>query len=358
MTVDRPELRQAQAVLLDGPHVFLRQADVRDREVVRAQRDRDAGPVEGGQRMRRHGFHDPGLDIGGRAQIERDAPAGKLPAQLGVVDRERSVRDPLGVNCERPPDLRGAAPLAGVDRDPQPTGARGLEGAGMIERVREGGLRSGEVPAGEALVDEARRCLREDRVVGRVVGAEGGADEAHARAGSFCRHARPATDRRDPVGQRQPARDVEQRAPADLDVADVVRGLRGHQLGGDPLECLRVLHQRDRQVEGAQQLGLVGAALGRDERVVHPCPAGRGIHAASARQLERGVHPDRTIEVEMELRLGHRFQQPAERPAGDARDGGGGVWVGHRPMLRFRAVGGGPALHCRDEGTQEPVTPK
>ena len=60
----------------------------------------------------------------------------------------------------------------------------------------------------------------------------------------------------------------------------------------------------------------------------------------------------------MELRLGHRFEQPAERPAGDARDGGGGVWVGHRPMLRFRAVGGAPAMHCRDEGTQEPMTPK
>ena len=139
--------------------------------------------------MRRHGFHDPGLDVGGRAQVERDAPAGKLPAQLGVVDRQRSVRDPLGVNRERPPDLRGAAPLAGVDRDPQPTGPRGLEGAGMIERVREGGLRSGEVPAGEALVDEARRCLREDRVVGRVVGAEGGADEAHAS----CRFVLPPT---------------------------------------------------------------------------------------------------------------------------------------------------------------------
>ena len=172
------------------------------------------------------------------------------------------------------------------------------------------------------------------------------------------RRVRPATDRRDPVGERQPARDVQQRPPADLDVADVVRGLRGHQLGGDPLERLRVLHQRDRQVEGAQQLGLVGAALGRDERPVHPGPVRRGVDAARARQLERRVHPDRAVEVQVELRLGHRFEEPAEWPAGDAGDGGGGVWVGHRPMLQFRAVGDAPAMHRRYEGTYEPMTPR
>ena len=155
---------------------------------------------------------------------------------------------------------------------------------------------------------------------------------------AFGRLARPATDRCDPVGERQPARDVQQRPPADLDVADVVRGLRGHQLGGDPLERLRVLHQRDRQVEGAQQFGLVGAALGRNERPVHPGPVRRGVDAARARQLERRVHPDRAVEVQVELRLGHRFEQASDRLAS------------HRPMLRFRAVGDAPAMHRRYEG--------
>ena len=255
------------------------------------------------------------LDVGHRSR--RDPPIGQLAAQTGVVDGQRTVRDPLRVHRERPPDLRGAAPLAGVDRDPQPACPRGLEGARMIERVRVRRLRSGEVPAGEALVDEPRRGLGEDDVVGRVVGAEGGADEADGRAAAGRRRARPATDRRDPVGERQAARDVQQRPPADLDVADVVGGLRGHQLGGDPLERLRVLHQRDRQVEGAQQLGLVGAALGRNERPVHPGPVRWGVDAARARQLEGRVHPDRAIEVQVKLRLGHRFEQPAEWPAGE-----------------------------------------
>ena len=125
---------------------------------------------------------DPGLDVRGRAQVERDPPIGQLAAQPGVVDGQRTVRDPLRVHRERPPDLRGAAPLAGMDRDPQPTCPRGLEGARVIERVRVRRLRSGEVPAGEALVDEPRRGLREDDVVGRVVGAEGGADQADGRA--------------------------------------------------------------------------------------------------------------------------------------------------------------------------------
>ena len=169
---------------------------------------------------------------------------------------------------------------------------------------------------------------------------------------------RPATNRRDPVGERQPARDVQQRPPADLDVADVVRGLRDHQLGGDPLERLRVLHQRDRQVEGAQQFGLVGAALGRNERPVHPGPVRRGVDAARARQLEGRVHANRAVEVQVELCLGHRFEEPAELPAGDAGGGGGWVWVGHRPMLRFRAVGGAPAMHRHNKRTYEAMTPR
>ena len=116
-------------------------------------------------------------------------------------------------------------------------------------------------------------------------------------------------DRGDPVGQRQPAGDVEQRAPADLDVADAVGRLGLDQLGGDPLERLGVLHQRDRQVERAQQLGLVGARHRRDERRRHPGPVARRVDPARPGELERGVDPERAVEVEVELGLGHRLDQ-------------------------------------------------
>ena len=56
---------------------------------------------------------------------------------------------------------------------------------------------------------------------------------------------------------------MEQRPPADLDVPDAVGGLGLDELGGDPLERLGVLHERDRQVERAQQLGLRRTASAR-----------------------------------------------------------------------------------------------
>ena len=90
-----------------------------------------------------------------------------------------------------------------------------------------------------------------------------------------------AADRCDPVGQGEPAGDVEQRSPADLEVADAVGRLRLDQLGRDPLERLGVLHQRDRQVERAQQLGLVGARHRRDQRRAHPAP-NRAAHRPRA----------------------------------------------------------------------------
>ena len=132
-----------------------------------------------------------------------------------------------------------------------------------------------------------------------------------------------------PSAERQPAGDVEQRAPADLDVADAVGGLGLDELGGDPLERLGVLHERDRQVERAEQLGLVGARHRRDERGA-PCPASRvgASIAARARQLERGVDPERAVEVEVELGLGHRLDQ--------AR---GGVGAGRGPAAVSRVVG-------------------
>ena len=74
------------------------------------------------------------------------------------------VGDPLRVHRERAADLRRAAPLAGVERDPQAAGPR------RLERARRGAagsgkrrLRPGEVPAGQALVAESGRGLGKDR---------------------------------------------------------------------------------------------------------------------------------------------------------------------------------------------------
>ena len=114
------------------------------------QRDRDAGPMEPGERMGGQRRHDAGLPVGGRAQVERHPPRDELGAQRRVVDGAGTVGDPLRVERERPRDLGRAAPLAGVEGDPQAAGARGLEGArrgragpGRPPRVRPGPSRSG-----------------------------------------------------------------------------------------------------------------------------------------------------------------------------------------------------------------------
>ena len=87
-------------------------------------------------------------------------------AQVEVVDGARAVGDPGRVERERAPDLRGAAPLAGVEGDLEAARRRGLEGGGVDERIREGRLRSGEIEAGQALVAELGRGEREADVVG------------------------------------------------------------------------------------------------------------------------------------------------------------------------------------------------
>ena len=129
----------------------------------------------------------------------------------------------------------------------------------------------------------------------------------------------PSTTAPMPSSMPEPARQMERGRPPDLDVPGA--------LGSDVLDelsstaCQRggVLEQRDGQLEGPQQVGLVAAAWGRHEASSHGCQIGRHVRAddpRGVRQLERGLRTQRAIEMEMQLRLGHG-QQP--RPAGRPR---------------------------------------
>ena len=225
----------------------------------------------------------------------------------------------------------GAAPLAGVDGDPQAALTGRLEGCRVEHRIGVGLLGSGQVPAGQPVIAELHGHPRELEVRLRIVRAEGRADEPDHGPGPERGGLRPGTHGADPVGQREAARHMEERTPADLDVADTVGGLGLDELGGDPLERLGVLHQGDRQIEGAQQLGLRCARHRRDQRVRHAEPVARSIDVARAREVQGGVDTQRAVQVEMELGLGHGLEQAAERGAGHGR-----FRVGHGSMLRFR----------------------
>ena len=146
--------------------------------------------------------------------------------------------------------------------------------------------------------------------------------------------ARPARHRRDAIRQGEPARDVEQRPPPDLDVADALGGLRLDELGGDPLERLRVLHQRDRagRTRGGAPPGRRAGHRG-DERGPHrrrrpvarrrpasaraPAPSRSG----ASRRDGGGARP-----------WASRARSEASRAAAAARSGR------HDPMLRCPAM--------------------
>ena len=65
------------------------------------------------------------FEVGQRSRVTPRAISSRH--ELGVVDGAGAVGDPLGVHLERPADLRRAAPLAGMERDPQAAGPGGLE---------------------------------------------------------------------------------------------------------------------------------------------------------------------------------------------------------------------------------------
>src|ERR671931_1466522 len=118
---------------------------------------------------------------------------------------------------------------------------------------------------------------------------------------------------------------MQQGCPADLGIADAVRGLVLDELAGDTLQRLSVLEERDRQVERLEQPGLTGAVLGRGERSAHRLQvARRGLDLPRSCELEGGRRAERSVEVKVELGLRHRAREVAQR-----------MRSGHvRPMVR------------------------
>jgi hypothetical protein len=55
---------------------------------------------------------------------------------------------------------------------------------------------------------------------------------------------------------------------------------------GGAIERLGILQEGDWQVECAQEIGLIGAALWGDQRGAHPSPIARGINVARCGEFE------------------------------------------------------------------------
>src|SRR5262245_50501623 len=94
--------------------------------------------------------HIAGLYVRGGAQVEAHAALRELSRERRVFGGALAVGDPLGLDFEGAPDLRGAVPLAGMERDAQPARTRRFERTPVQERIGKRGLGPGEIPAREA----------------------------------------------------------------------------------------------------------------------------------------------------------------------------------------------------------------
>ena len=155
--VHPPQLGERQAVDVHGALVLANQRQVGDRPIVGRQRHRSPLAEKLTERKVGQRGVDRGLHVARRAQVERYATRLELRDKIGVVRRGRAVRDARRVDRQRASNLGRAAPLAGVDGDAEAAGPGRLERVGVEQRIREGGLRTGEVEAGQAVGHVARR---------------------------------------------------------------------------------------------------------------------------------------------------------------------------------------------------------
>ena len=172
----------------------------------------------------------------------------------------------------------------------RPTPRHASSGAGWRERSYarawssgsgNAGLGTGQVPAGQALVDEPGRGLGQLHVALRVVRAQCRRDEPHDRAGPGGPARAPAHTAAMPSARERP-RDTCRRGPQRISTyrtpsAAFVSTSSSVMRSRASASC-----RRDRQVEGAEQLGLVRAGHRGDQGGRHAGPVLRGIDSACA----------------------------------------------------------------------------
>ena len=265
------------------------------------------------------------LLVGHRSRATPRAISSSTSAGSSIVPGPWAIRSGSTASARRTWAAPPHSPAWRVILSPPARAA--VEGSLERKRIRVALLRPGQVPADEPRHPEPGGDLGQLDVERRIVRPERGADQPDDGAGPQRRLGRAAADGGDPVGERQAAPGVERRAPADLDVADPVGGLRLDQLAGDALERLGVLDEGDREVEPLEELGLATrSAPARRARRTSPAYVVGRLDVPRPGELERRVDAERAVEVEVELGLRERLDEPAQRSAA------GLVHVGRRGL--------------------------
>src|SRR5690606_21220856 len=111
-----------------GDRVLVVEVGAEHGRVVGVDGDQDAGPGEVLQRVLVEVRHRAGGDVGGGADLQRDAPLGQVAQQLRVLGGAGAVPDAFGAQVVLGvPHRLGAGGLAGVRLRAQAGGAGAVE---------------------------------------------------------------------------------------------------------------------------------------------------------------------------------------------------------------------------------------
>ena len=310
---------------------------------------------------------DARVDVGGRAQLERDAPVahvGGEPAEvvlavdhLDVVDDAHPVAEALGAApLHRLPDRRQPERLTGVDGGVEVLALHVLERIEVAGR-RVAGLGARDVEAHDARITPAHRQLGDLQAAGGR--PHGRADGVDREVGARRADPEALQDGVEHLVQGQPGLDVELGGEAHLGVHEAVGGEVLGALGGHADDGVAVLHHADGVRERLQvehEVVALGAAVEPRAEVVDVGGREAGV-AVLRRQLDDGGGAQATVEVVVEDdlrrpldadRVDHGAGLIERRPAAAGRASGRSGMVGSRCnqfQLGYRAEA---EMQCRE----------
>ena len=291
------------------------QRDIAHQPVVGVDRDPEPQPAQQPDRVlwdRRCG---PGVDIGGRAHLERDptvAHIGRKPAQrcVAVLVDGDVVDDPDPVTqsfrtavVQRLGDRRQAERLAGVDRD---VGVLPHDELKCIEVPARGitGLGPGDVEADHAVVPVADRELCD--LVGAGRGPHGGEQGSDGDRFALRTDAEPFDHSVHHLVERQSGFGVLLGCEPDLGIDDAVCGHVLGRFGGGPHQGFFRLGHPDGVGEGLQvqlEVPAVGSSGEPLRQLVDILGRKAGV-ALLLGQLDHGGRAHTAVEVIVEQHLG------------------------------------------------------
>jgi hypothetical protein len=216
--------------------------------------------------------------------------------------------------------------LAGVDGHGEPVSAGERECLG-VRPDRVSGFGAGEVEAAHPAVPHGHGELGQlDRRRGREV-PEGAHDDPGADVEAVSRTLQAREDGREHVLRCQATLRVQERTEANLGVPHVLDRLVLGELVGESVEGRRILHDRDRDLEG-REIIFQAARVVRDEAALELLGVGgREGNATLGGELDHGRGPERSVQVDVQLGLGKPAQpgvgepgapQQTPGPSGDA----------------------------------------